>query len=284
VKKTLSLEEFKREQQAYDNLTIADSAFKRVILMASKMIGITIDQRHRPIVVTKLLQRLRHYKLQCFDEYFDLIESGVEPAERQIFIDLLTTNETYFFREPKQFEIFKNQLLPELRLLNKHIRLWSAACSEGAEAYTLAMVLARYGGLMPWDIFASDISERVLNRAKEGVYCLSRVKNIPDELLQGYCIAVPEDDLISVSPNLKSKVRFDQVNLNETLPNIGQFNVIFLRNVLIYFSKEQQNTIITRVLGKLKTDGYLFLSMTESLDFKKHGLKNLSNSIYQKIP
>ena len=176
-----------------------------------------------------------------YTEYFRLLSSGQDPAEVQTAIDLLTTNETYFFREPKHFELLREQA-SAARNSGKPFRVWSAASSSGEEAYSIAMVLADCLEGSPWEVVGSDLSSRVLQQARLGHYSTARTKHIPQPYLQRFCLkgTGAQDGTLLIDRALRARVQFLQVNLNTRAAALGSFDVIFLRNVMIYFNDADQ--------------------------------------------
>src|SRR5262249_7117545 len=162
-------------------------------------------------------------------EYFRMLVSGRAPEEVQTAIDLLTTNETYFFREPRHFDFLRKQI--EEHPSGQPMRIWSAAGSTGEEAYSIAMMPEAQRAGLPWEVLASDISTRVLQKAKTGHYPAERGRNIPQDYLRRFCLKGegPQAGTILVEKSLRQKVRFMQVNLNATLPSLGKFDIVFLR-------------------------------------------------------
>ncbi len=183
-------------------------------------------------------------------------------------IDLLTTNETYFFREPQHFEFMKAELAKDVQYA-KPLRVWSAAASTGEEPYSIAMLLEDCLGSLgrPWEIVASDISMRVLERAATGHYSTMRTGGIPHHYLRKYCLKGTGEQAgtMLVERKLRQQVQFRQINLNSALPQLGTFDFIFLRNVLLYFNLQTKRQVVARVLSMLKPGGWLFISHTETL-------------------
>ncbi len=245
--------------------------------------GISLSPAKKALVAGRLFKRLKHYELDSYGEYFKLIMSGQRNGELQVALDLLTTNETYFFREPKHFEFLRQQVLPKAPA-GKTFRVWSAASSSGEEPYSLAMTLAESLGTTPWEIIGSDISSQVLSKARAGHYPMERATNLPEPLLHKYCLKGigKQHGTFLVERSLRSRVNFIQVNLNEALPELGEFDVIFLRNVMIYFDQETKTKVVARLLPRLKSGGYFIVSHSESLNGVSDALKLVAPSIYRK--
>ena len=246
--------------------------------------GINLSPSKKALVAGRLSKRLKHYNLSSYGDYFRLISHKTETAELQIALDLLTTNETHFFREPKHFEFLRLQVLPKVQP-GKPFRVWSAASSSGEESYSLAMTLADGLPSTPWEIVASDISLSVLEKARSGHYAISKANNIPKPLLARHCLkgTGTQEGTFLMEQSLRNHVQFMQINLNSALPKIGEFDMIFLRNVMIYFDMNTKRQVVARMLPLLKPDGYFIVSHSESLNGIANALKLLTPSIYRKI-
>ncbi|MES2265101.1 MAG: protein-glutamate O-methyltransferase CheR [Pseudomonadota bacterium] len=246
--------------------------------------GITLSPAKKALVSGRLAKRLAHFNLTSYGAYFKLLSAGQAPAEVQMAVDLLTTNETYFFREAKHFDLLR-QLAKEGAAQRRPFRVWSAACSTGEEPYSIAMVLDDVLGGQEWELFGSDISTRVLAAARAGHYQLERTTHIPPAYLKRYCLRGfgEQEGTLLVDRALRQRIQFHQVNLNAaTLPKFGQFDVIFLRNVLIYFSPETKHQVVGRLLGALRPGGHLLIGHSESLHDMVGPLKVLAPSVYRK--
>jgi chemotaxis protein methyltransferase CheR len=248
-------------------IAINDREFKQFRDLLYQTAGIALADHKKALVAGRLRKRLEHYGLSSYKQYFDLITTNPPDGERQVAIDLLTTNETYFYREAKHFEFLANTILPG-RERGVPYRIWSAASSSGEEPYTLAMVCAEVMGVSGnWEIVASDISTRVLAKAQEALYPMERAQHIPQAQLSTYCLrgVGAASGMFKIDKPLRDKIKFMIVNLNQTLPDLGRFDVIFLRNVLFYFDRETKCAVVERVARALKPHGYLFISHSESL-------------------
>jgi chemotaxis protein methyltransferase CheR len=164
------------------------------------------------------------------------------------------------------------------------MRIWSAAGSTGEEAYSIAMMLEDVRGSHPWEVTASDISARVLQRARAGHYPMERARHVPQDYLRRFCLKGEgeQEGTLLVEKSLRNRVKFLQVNLNETLPNIGLFEIIFLRNVLIYFNADTKRSVIARVLSVLRPGGWLLIGHSESLHGVNDSVQAIAPSIYRK--
>jgi len=260
---------------------LTDSEFRQFRSFIFRVAGISMSDAKRPLVSGRLAKRVRQRGTPSYDAYFQLIQR--DQAECQMAVDLLTTNETYFFREPKHFDFLREQVLPNWDR-RQPLRLWSGACSSGEEPYTLAMTLAEGLGERPWEIVASDLSTRVLAKARNAQYPLVEAENIPPALLRRYCFkgVGDNDGTFLVDPRLTARIAFRQINLNNSLPELGTFDIIFLRNVMIYFDVPTKRQVVARLVRHLRPGGYFFVSHSESLNGVTDALKMVSPSIYQR--
>jgi chemotaxis protein methyltransferase CheR len=202
--------------------TLSDREFTQFQELIFQQAGISMAPAKKPLVSGRLAKRLKQHGLDSFGDYFKLLMNAAHRAELQIAVDLLTTNETYFFREAKHFEFLRDEVLARHRA-GRPFRVWSAACSSGQEPYTLAMVLADTLGEMPWEIVASDISTRVLERARTGQYALEQAEKVPRHFLSRYCLkgVGSQEGTFIVDRALRNRIKFSQINLNQTLPEVG---------------------------------------------------------------
>jgi len=255
--------------------------FQRFIYDAA---GITLSNAKKALVSSRLAMRLQRREVSSYGEYITLLSSGQELEEVQLAVDLLTTNETYFFREPRHFEFLRDQLRLDPRR-SEPVRIWSAAGSSGEEAYSICMVLEDCLKGRPWEVVASDISARVLDRARAGHYPMERARNVPLPYLQRFCLKGEgkQEHTLLIERGLRNRVRFLQINLNAALPNLGAFDFVFLRNVLIYFNLETKREVIARVLSVVKPGGYLIIGHSENLRDITAAARALAPSIFQKL-
>jgi len=264
-------------------IAISDAEFAEVRLLAMRLAGINLLPSKKMLVVSRWGKRLAHHGCNSFREYLDLINDPGAAAELRISLDLLTTNETYFFREPKHFEFLRDRVLPTWKPGSKR-RIWSAACSSGEEVYSLAMLLAARLKHADWEVLGTDISTRVIRKAATGLYDMARAEQIPGDERRRYCLRGigPQEGQFLMAESLRSKVRFQHVNLNEPLPSVGEFDVILLRNVMIYFDNDTKARIVDRLLSCLRPGGYFIIGHCDSLSVVPASLKSLQTSIYQK--
>ena len=254
--------------------------FQRFIFDAA---GITLSSAKKALVCGRLSKRLQAHRLNSYGEYFKLLASGRAADEVQVAVDLLTTNETYFFREPRHFELLRT-IAREAAGRPSPLRVWSAASSSGEECYSIAMVLADVLGDAPWEVFGSDISRRMLQRARAGHYPLERTRNVPPGYLKRFCLRGTGDQegTLLVERRLRQRVSLAHVNLNAELPRLGSFDVVFLRNVMIYFNGDTKRQVVARVLSALKPGGHLCIGHSESLHEVNDTVKQVMPSVYRK--
>ena len=264
---------------------ISDAEFGQFQRFIFEAAGITLTDTKKTLVTGRLGKRLHACRVKSYGEYYRLLMSGESPLELQTAVDLLTTNETYFFREPKHFQFLKKEIHGGA-LRGSPLRIWSAAASTGEEAYSAAMVLEDCLPGRPWEVLGTDISARVLERARAGHYSMERIDQFPPDYLRRFCLKGrdAQEGTLLVQRSLRNRVRFLHVNLNEPLPHLGTFEVIFLRNVLIYFSMETKRQVVARVLNLLEPGGYLFIGHSESLIEVTDAVELLSPAIYRKSP
>lgn len=242
--------------------------------------GISLTAAKQPLVTSRLAKRLRELGISTYTEY--LRRLGTDAGERQAALDLLTTNETYFFREPRHFE-FLRSLLPTLT--QSPVRIWSAACSTGEEPYSIAMLLAdALPAHRQWEVLGTDISSRVLEAARSGHYKLERARNLPPAMLSKHCLrgTGPQAGTLLVRRELRARVRFEPINLNETPPDFGQFDVIFLRNVMIYFDDATKRDVVARLVPMLRPGGHFLIGHSESLNGLTTALRPVAPAIYRR--
>jgi len=271
---------------AFFGNNISDLEFENFQNLLHNVAGIYLPPVKKVLVAGRLGKRLRHHGLSSFGDYYQIVTGGEHPEELQVMLDCLTTNETYFFREPAHFDFLKSELrnMQDAETMSQ-VRIWSAACSSGEEVYTLAMVLAETLGLHNWEIVGSDLNQEVLRRARTGHYTMERTSGIDPTLLKKYCLkgSGPQAGTFLIGDELRQNTRFTQVNLKEPLSSMGKFDVIFLRNVMIYFDQKMKKDVVDRMVHALKPGGLFFISHSESLHGITPHLKMIRPSIFKKI-
>lgn len=269
------------------NTAISTSEFASFQRFIFDIAGITMSDSKKALVSGRLAKRLQHHGMDSYDAYFRLLMDGRHQDEVQLAVDLLTTNETYFFREARHFDLLRQAAeaaRPGLRA-GAPFRVWSAACSSGEEPYSIAMVLADVLGDAPWEVLASDISTRVLQRARVGHYPMERATHVPPEYLKRFCLKGIREQTgtLLVDRALRQRVQFRQVNLNTDLPgDLGTFDAIFLRNVMIYFNGDTKRHVVARVTSRLKPAGHFIIGHSESLHEISNAVQPVVPSVYRK--
>jgi len=264
-------------------LSLSDQEFKQFQSMIYDIAGISMSPAKKPLVSGRLAKRVKQHGFGSYGDYFRALMKEESRAELQVAVDLLTTNETYFFREPKHFDFLRNHILPQ-HPAGKPFRVWSAASSSGQEPYSIAMTLADGLGDKPWEVSASDISTRVLEKARGGHYPMEQTKDIPQRYLSSYCLkgVGTQAGTFLVERGVRSRVNFMQINLNLKLPKLGEFDLIFLRNVMIYFDVETKRQVVRRIIELLKPGGHLLIGHSESLNGVVDELQSVMPSVYRK--
>lgn len=244
--------------------------------------GIELKDGKQTLVMGRLERRVRAHGLSSYSDYFDLLGRSDAPEETRLAVDLMTTNETYFFREEQHFELLPS-LVEGRASGSTPVRVWSAASSTGEEAYSIALVLADTLGKRPWEVLGTDLSSRVVSTARRGLYPLEAAGRIPDRLLRAHCRKGRDDyeGLFTVSADLRSRVRFERANLIRPLPDVGTFDVIFLRNVMIYFNNEVKLQVVERLASTLRPGGFLLTGRAETLSGLGTSLEQVSPSVYR---
>ena len=248
-------------------LHFSDSEFKKICAIMYEAAGLSYNDSKKSLIHSRLSPRIQKLALAGFADYIDILEDESQATEFQMAVDLLTTNETYFFREPKHYELLEKELTA--RKSKEPLSIWSAASSFGDEAYSTAMLLSdlqtsgRIGA--DWSILATDISHRVLLSAKEAVYPNDRLRDVSPERLKRYCLRGdgPAEGQSMMMDKLRQRVQFGQLNLCKSFSGLGPFDTVFLRNVLIYFDLPTKRDVVNRVLETLKPGGLFFLGTAE---------------------
>jgi chemotaxis protein methyltransferase CheR len=270
-----------------DQLDNAD--FDRVSSFIMQAVGIKLPRSKKVMVEGRLRRRVSALGLGRLTDYIAAVFDGPgHEDEVTHLIDALTTNKTDFFREPAHFNFINRQVLPELAATGRPAKLWSAACSIGAEPYTLAMVLSDFSRTTPgwsFSILASDISTHVLAKAARAVFPTDMVDPIPLSMRQRYLLRSndPAKQVVRMTPEIRNLVRFARINLVEDrYPVDRDMDVILCRNLLIYFDKDTQETVVRQLCSHLKIGGYLILGHTDSIAGMALPLEWLGNSVFRR--
>ncbi len=265
---------------------LTDSQFEKFRKLIYDSSGITFSETNRSILDSRLKERLREKQMQNLDDYYKLVTEDLE--EFKVFLDSITTNLTRFFRNQPHFDALINYVIPHLiekkkRLMETKIHIWSAGCSTGEEPYTIAMLLKdKLPAPYTFEITASDISLKSLMVGQQGFYADSRIAGIPQNYLATYFTKA--DGGYQVKPELMKTIKFDYHNLRYDM-GARNFDVVFCRNVLIYFDEAAQKATIDRFYNSMSKDSYLFIGHSESLfgmDTKFEFLKTQWACLYEK--
>lgn len=260
---------------------ITDEEFNTFRKLIYDWAGVYLNESKKALVSGRLLKRLRHYGFSSFSDYLRIVTDNKHPQEKEILISLLTTHETYFFREKQHFD----WLLEKAKSHQKKeiFRVWSAATSTGQEAYSIAMVLADALGMTGWEVLGSDISRDSLAVAVNATYPIEQASKIPENYLHRFCLKgiKSETGKFCIHPDLLANVRFSCINLAGTLPaGLGLFDAIFLRNTLIYFDDATRRKVIDNLLPHLKPNGNLIIGHAESLHSFNDKFNTVRPTIY----
>jgi chemotaxis protein methyltransferase CheR len=249
--------------------TLTQETFDKFRTLIYEKTGIHMREGKQILVSNRLRKRVAQLHLAGYEEYYELLTSGNQAQqEMPHFIDAVSTNETYFFREDKHFDALSRVILPELLSKEKHVRIWSAGCSTGEEAYTLRIVAdeaARAAGGADVQIVGTDINTTVIGRAREGIYFDRALRLVPAPLLARYFMPAG-DGAYQVRPEARARVQFMVHNLFTDPPPAERINVIFCRNVMIYFDKRTQAMLVDGIFARaIHPEGYLFIGHSESI-------------------
>ncbi|HSJ08577.1 MAG TPA: protein-glutamate O-methyltransferase CheR [Longimicrobiales bacterium] len=268
------------------NASTADlsaAQFGAVSTLVHRVCGINLHAGKFELVRARLASRIRELGIPDFDGYFALLDRDATELGR--LVDLLTTNKTSFFREPKHFELLRQRVIPELRVPGRPLRVWSAGCSSGEEPYSLAMTLhADLAGDAEPRILATDISARMLAHARRGVYSEETMYEVPATLRQQHfrLVSAGPPRSYAVSDRLRASIRFAQLNLMDRWPMKGPFDLVCCRNVMIYFDKETQQRLVERFWEMITPGGYFFVGHSESFAALSHAFSYVQPAVYRR--
>jgi len=281
----------------YTGYTLTEKDFKRLSDFIESNLGVKMPPAKKTLLESRLQKRVRALHLNSFSDYCDYVFSPEGMKDELIhMIDLVTTHKTEFFREAEQFDFLIRSALPDL-VINYHsgikepFVIWSAGCSTGEEPYTIAMVLNEFkercqGKGFDFLIIASDISQRVLEIGKRGIYEDDKIGGIPIDLRKKYLLKSKDRSrgLVRFVPELRSKIRFRVLNFMDTDFCFREpLDIIFCRNVVIYFDKETQERLFMRFYNCLKEGGFLFIGHSETMSGMNLPYTRVSNSVYRKL-
>lgn len=268
---------------------LSDREFDEIRAVIKDLTGISMGDSKRQLVYRRVAGRLKETGIASFKDYVAFLKKG-DPLEVEAFSNAVTTNLTSFFREGHHFDYLAKTIIPEIvaRQGNKkRLRIWSAGCSTGEEPYSIAITLKEsLRDIASWDakILCTDLDSEVLKTCKAGVYAQQRVEKIPEKRLRRWFrkSRTQDGELVKVSPELQQLITFKQLNLMHDWPFKGRFDVIFCRNVVIYFDKPTQRVLMERYANVLEDGGYLILGHSESLFNVSDRFSLLGQTIYRK--
>lgn len=274
--------------QTLQEFTITDKEFWQLSRYIKANYGINLKEEKRALVIGRLHNVLMQNNFKSFSEYFDYVISDRTGNAATTLINKITTNHTFFMREADHFNFFRDTVLPYLagKSKDKDLRIWSAGCSSGEEPYTLAMIIVDYFGLEKkwWDtkILATDISSKVLDMAKQGKYENEALANIPVHWKNSYFKKYDSEHSV-IADKIKNEVIFRKFNLmDEVFPFKRKFNVIFCRNVMIYFDSPTKHKLVNKFYDLMEPGGYLFIGHSESLNRDETKYRYLMPALYRK--
>lgn len=283
------------EQPSQDTTGLArmsDRTFERFSEFIKTELGIKMPASKKTLLEARLQKRLRELCMSSHEEYCEYLfsQQGME-LEMVNLVDVVTTNTTDFFREPKHFDLLLSRVLPDLFSRGgsgRNVNIWSAGCSSGEEPYTLAMVLSEFARLNPgftFSILATDISTQVLRMAVRAIYPEAKIGPIPQEYRKRYLLRSKDKTrrLVRIGPEARSHVRFRRLNFMEEFSFEGQLDIIFCRNVVIYFDRPTQQRLFSRFCRKLTPGGYLFIGHSESLAGMDLPLEAVAPTVYRRV-
>jgi chemotaxis protein methyltransferase CheR len=276
----------------FSKLPFSDKLFNQFSQLIYSNLGIYLAPNKKVMLQARLTKRLRNLNLSSFEEYFAYVTSdeGLK-SEMPNMVNAVTTNKTDFFREPKHFKYLTDVVLPEFyqKSNNRKFKIWSAGCSIGAEPYTMAMLLQEFSlknAGFRFAILSTDISTEVLDIARNGIYQYEMAHTIPKALCKKYLLKtkdIQKQPFIRIVPELRQRIKFKQINLmDEYYPVATDIDVIFCRNVFIYFDRQTQERVIRRLCHHLRSGGYLFIGHSETIRIKNPPFTNVSSTIFRK--
>jgi chemotaxis protein methyltransferase CheR len=270
------------------NTDLTDKQLDTIISMVKSMAGINLHDGKKELIKARLGKRLRSLNMNSFEEYLKLVKNDSASGELTAMLDAISTNLTNFFREADHFEILTDHVLPKIVKSGKqHLRIWSAGCSTGEEPYSIGItMMENLPEIQRWDtrILATDLSTKVLGIAAKGSYPEKRLQTMSPEWRKKYFTVeyINGQKIYTVKDSLRQYITFGHLNLMGTWPMKGPFDVIFCRNVMIYFDKPTRTKLIERYWNLLGHGGFLFIGHSESLTGISHKFKYLQPTVYTK--
>ena len=271
---------------------MGEKDFKRLAVFILSYGGIQMPATKSSMVEGRLRKRLRELGMDSFTEYCDYLfdHGAIEGEEGVYLIDAVTTNKTDFFREPKHFTHMIDKALPSLldQRSDRPVRVWSAASSTGAEAYTIAMILdnlSRTVTRFKYDVIGTDICTEVLEQARKAIYPMSMIDSVPHEWRHRYFLRSTSKDnpTIRLRPEIRHSVRFGRLNLmDDVYPLDGVMDIVFCRNILIYFERSVQEKVLNKICQNIRPGGYLYIGHGESITGMTLPVKTLAPSVFRR--
>ena len=266
---------------------LSDGDFRRIQDLVAERTGIFLSDDKRDLVYNRFSRRLRALQLERFSEYCDYVEND-DGTEFQEFIDTITTNLTSFFRENHHFEYLTDKVMPGLLATNagnRRIRIWSAGCSSGEEPYSIAAALCSFEQhLRGWDlkILATDLDSKCIANGKRGIYSTDRVRDLPPSRRGDWFRSI-DDASVEMAENVRQLITFRRLNLMSHWPMKGPFDVLFCRNVVIYFDKPTQQVLFNRFADLMSPGGHLFVGHSENLNNVCDRFELIGKTVYRKV-
>ena len=280
---------------SFNQKTLSEAEFKKIASYIEKNVGIKMPPEKRLMMQSRLTSRLKALNLDSFKQYIDYVFSGKDTDNHEIImmIDAMTTNLTEFFREPQHFDFMRNVALPEYAAQGRgKIKIWSAGCSTGQEPYTLSMVMSEFirqnptSSIRDYSVLATDISTKVLDKAASAIYPMDAVKGIPKQTMHQYFLKGkdPHNPSVRLKQEIRDRVNFMRLNfMDDDYGFRDTLQIIFCRNVLIYFDKTNQERVINQFLRYLEPGGYLFLGHSETIFGMTLPFRTVAPTVFQRI-
>jgi chemotaxis protein methyltransferase CheR len=270
---------------------LTEAEFVRFQHFLEQQTGIHLSDAKRPLLVARLARRLRHLGLTSFSAYYDHVIDDRHLPERTAMFDAISTNETHFFREPRQFELLTTTVFPRWKAeaaegkRARSIKVWSAGCSTGEEPYSLAMLLLEHFDSSEWQlrVEATDLSTRVLETARQGLWPIRKAAEIPTDLRRRFMLrgTGAQEGFFKAGEEVRAIIRLGRVNLNDDVyPMASDFDVILCRNVLIYFTHAQRLRVTGTLLSHLLPGGYFLLGHSETMSGLANGPRSVIPTVY----
>ncbi len=275
--------------EMHQQFKLNDYEFEKLRTMVFQHTGIHLSESKRELVYNRFAKRMRALGVNSFSKYYRYIQDNPD-REIEYFSNAITTNLTSFFRETHHFELLAKKIIPELLDNPEHrIRIWSAGCSSGEEPYSIAITLLQHiPDIDQWDIkiLATDLNSKVLNTAENGIYSMGQLKKASTSIIHKWFrmgVTKENKDQVKIKTQVKSLITFKQLNLIDTWPMKGPFDIIFCRNVVIYFNKDTQSTLFEKFSNLQHLGAYLFIGHSENIENVTHHYQHIGQTLYQKV-